>query len=190
MDPSDEHIRLADELVANLEARRGDRAAMARLKRCAGRALAECTDVFPLFYGLLPAVARGKDWLEEPCFLIATLFPLAPDRHTGDLGQSLRQLAQQMSRHADGVERRLGVLLDCATEALPFRLRQTVGFLAGRGVGVDWRQLLVDILQWEWSSRPAQKRWARSYFGTPEAAEPAARPHDLAAEGTRPIAPA
>lgn len=165
MDIAAEQRRLAAELVANLEALGKDRAAMARLKRCAGRPLAECTELFALFYRLVPGAARGKDWLEGPCFLIATLFPFAPERSTGDLGRSLHQFAQQMHEHTAGVERRVGVLLDCAPEGLPFRLRQAVTFLAGRGIGIDWRQLLVDVLQWDWSNRPAQKRWARSFFG-------------------------
>src|SRR3989304_1254606 len=54
MDIVFEQRRLAADLVENLEALGKDRAAMARLKRCAGRPLAECTEVFALFYPLGP----------------------------------------------------------------------------------------------------------------------------------------
>jgi CRISPR system Cascade subunit CasB len=166
-----------DEFVTRLEERadekHGDRAALARLKRCAGRPLAECRDVMPLFYRLLPAGV--STWAEANYFLVAGLFPFAPRKWTQDpegdgrrqtdFGRSLRWLADQERVNADGVDRRLTVLLDASAEELPFRLRQAVRMLAQKEGLVDWRQLLLDLHHWERSDRPVQKRWARSYFG-------------------------
>ncbi|MHB1416583.1 MAG: type I-E CRISPR-associated protein Cse2/CasB [Chloroflexota bacterium] len=157
--------QLAEEFVARLEGLAGDRAALARLRRCAGRTLAECPEVYPLFYRLLPPAGVGPRWLEEPCFLVASLFPTSPGRFTGDLGTSLRAAVRGDPHRADGLDRRMGILLDCDFEELPFRLRQAAHMLASLEVGVDWRQLLLDLLQWGHPDRPAQKRWARHFFG-------------------------
>ncbi len=183
MDAVSRHQILAEALVGNLEKLApprvradalasagnakvvGDRAALARLKRCAGRRLAECPEVYPIFYRLLPAEALGRDREHEACFLIATLFPNAPDRSDRDLGEALRVLTSAHPEQASGIERRLSVLLDSSTSDLPFRLRQVIRLLAGKEIGISWRKLLVDVLEWEWESRPVQKRWARSYFG-------------------------
>ena len=164
--PWREQERLADEFVTGLEKLTSDRAALARLKRCSGRSLAECPDVYPIFYRLLPGRARGRSRLEDTFFLTATLFPLFPQKGQGDLGASLGKFVVRNPRFAAGVERRLGILLDSGPEDLPFRLRQVVVLLASHDIGTDWRQLTVDLLQWKRSSRTTHKRWARSFFGT------------------------
>ncbi len=184
----DAQATLADEFVAELErlagvshsdgaggtAGREDRAALARLKRCAGRSLADCPEVYPLFYRMLPSGQR-EAW-EETLFLVATLFPYAPGRFTGDLGESMRRVAGGDEQRRASVDRRISVLLDSSREELPFRLRQAIHFLASSDVAIDWRSLLIDLLQWDYVGRPAQKRWARSYFST--GTEPAAGSED------------
>lgn len=160
---------LAEQFVAGLEKLSADRASLARLKRCAGRGLGECPQVYPLFYRLLPATGRGRDWIEESCFLVATLFPLSPARPRGGdggLGQALHALRQRNTASAAAVDRRLAVLLDCSFEELPFRLRQVITLLAGAGVSLDWRRLLLDLLRWNLPTRPVQRQWARDYFGS------------------------
>lgn len=183
MDAVSRHRELAETLVGNLEKLRppqarvgavtstegaegkGDRAALARLKRCAGRRLAECPEVYPVFYRLLPPEELGREWEHEACFLVATLFPYAPGQYDRGLGESLRALANKHPLQASGLERRLSVLLDSSANDLRFRLRQVVKLLAGKEIGIGWRKLLVDVLEWEWESRPAQKRWAKGYLG-------------------------
>ena len=171
-----EQQRIAESFVAALEGLRGedDRAALARLKRCAGRSLGECPEVYSLFYRLLPGQARGNGRLEEICFLVATLYPLASEKAAVDLGTALRQLANSDRERAQGLDRRVGVLLDADLESLNFRLRQAVSLLSSKDIGLDWRQLLVDVLQWEWNGRPVQRRWARSFFGSQREEEAAA----------------
>lgn len=158
--------QMSDEFVCKLEelAER-DRAGMARLKRCAGRPLEECTAVFPLFYRMLPADARGCASLEEAFMLIASLFPLMPGRSAGDLGASMKAAATANTDSRAGIDRRMAVLLDCPREGLSFRLRQAVALLSSHEVGIDWRRLLVDVVNWEVPWRRVQKEWARTYFG-------------------------
>ena len=166
-----------DSFISSLEemARQesNSRAHLARLKRCAGRTLEECPEIYPLFYRLLPASLRGQEWAEPSYFLVATLFPFAPARWSGDFGATLRMLKGQSPDHSDGLDRRMAVLLDCAHADLPFRLRQVVQLAAAKDAPIGWRSLLQDILRWEHPARIAQKNWARSYFGGSTATDPA-----------------
>lgn len=136
----------------------GDRA---RLKRNAGKSLAEAKEALGLFYRLLPHGVPAHQ--EEVYFLVATLFPLAEGGGKNDLGTSL-YLAQS-AKNSKGLDRRVENLLDADLVQLHFRLRQTVHFLQSCRVRVNWQQLLEDLLQWDHPDRFIQQRWARSYFG-------------------------
>lgn len=136
----------------------GDRA---RLKRNAGKTLAEANDALGLFYRLLPNGLPA--YQEEAYFLVATLFPLAEGGTAHDLGTSL--FRAQSARNSKGLDRRVENLLDADLAQLHFRLRQAIHFLHSCRVHVNWQQLLEDLLQWEHPDRFVQQRWARSYFG-------------------------
>jgi len=139
-----------------------DAGGRARLKRNAGRPLAESRDALGLFYALLPqGVPAGQ---EETYFLVATLYPLADSGGHGDLGVSLRVARKETN--AKGLDRRVEILLDADESQLPFRLRQTIRFLQSNRVRVDWPRLLEDLLYWNHPERRVQKRWARSYFSS------------------------
>lgn len=158
-----------DQYVGKLEAlaqRGAARADLAKLRRCAGRSLAECPEVFQLFYRLLPYPVRGDDRKEERYFLVATLFALDP-RSSGarDFGASMGAIAGSRGAGREGVDRRMAVLLDAPADDLPFRLRQVVALAASAEVGINWRSLLGDVLWWDHPARRVQRRWARSYFG-------------------------
>jgi CRISPR system Cascade subunit CasB len=139
----------------------GDRA---RLKRNAGRTLAESRKVMGLFYDLLPSGVPEQEY--ETYFLVATLYPLADGGGAGDLGAALRRA--QVSRNRAGLDRRVEILLDADRTQLPFRLRQAVHFLHSNRVRVNWPQLLADLLYWTHPQRYVQQRWARSYFAESE----------------------
>jgi CRISPR system Cascade subunit CasB len=170
----------ADEFVGRLETlthRDAPRADLARLRRCAGRSLAECPEVFGLFYRLLPYPVRGDDREEERYFLVATLFALDPRLSSArDFGASMRAVA--VSRGAarkeldEGVSRRMAVLLDAPGDDLAFRLRQVVALAASADMGINWRSLLSDLLWWDHPNRRVQRAWARSYFGGAPAPAP------------------
>jgi CRISPR system Cascade subunit CasB len=158
-----------DGFIGKLEAltqRDAARADLARLRRCAGHSLAECPQVFQLFYGLLPYSVRGDDREEERYFLVATLFALDPKSSgASDFGASMRVVAGSRRAGQEGVDRRMAVLLDAPSDDLAFRLRQLAALAASADVGINWRSLLSDILWWDHPARRVQRRWARSYFG-------------------------
>lgn len=143
------------ERLARLDA--GERA---RLKRNAGSTLAEARNVLGLFYRIVPPNVPA--YQHETYFLVATLYPLADAASTGSLGNALR-LAQQEQNSA-GLDRRMERLLDADEAQLPFRLRQAVRYLYSQRVGVDWPQLLHDLLRWSHPERYIQRRWAADYF--------------------------
>ena len=132
----------------------------ARLKRNAGRTLAESHNVLGLFFRLLPR--NVPRYQEETYFLVATLFPITEGTEQGNLGHSL-YLARD-EKHSQGLDRRVEVLLDADREQLPFRLRQAVRFLYSKRIAVNWPQLLQDLLAWNHPKRYVQENWARDYF--------------------------
>lgn len=144
-----------------------DAGSRARLKRSAGKPLAEARDSLGLFYRLLPPGVHPAQ--EEWYFLVATLYALADEGNRGNLGDALRHAADV--HNIKGVDRRIEILLDADASQLPFRLRQAIRFLNSNNVKVNWPQLLEDILQWSHPRHFVQKEWARAYFASrlPEA---------------------
>jgi CRISPR system Cascade subunit CasB len=139
-----------------------DAADRARLKRNAGKALAEAEDVLALFYRLLPY--GTPPYQEEAYFLVATLYPLVPSGPAGNLGAALGQVRKRAPKFSKGIDRRIEALIDADESQLAFRLRQAVHFLASNRAGLDWACLLNDLLHWNHPDRFVQKEWARSYF--------------------------
>ena len=136
----------------------GDRA---RLKRNAGHTLSESRGVMGMFYRILPS---NVPWFhQEMYFLVATLYPLADSGGRGNLGGSL--VRARTPKYAQGLDRRVEVLVDSNLVQLPFRLRQAICFLRGQGIPVHWGQLLSDLIQWDHPRRFVQLRWVREYFG-------------------------
>lgn len=136
-----------------------DAGARARLKRNAGRTLAQSRQVMGLFLNqLLP---RGvPQYQEETYFLVATLYPLNPETGgTGSLGAALRR-----AKESESLDRRVEALLDADSIHLPFRLRQLVKYLYSKRVPIHWPSLLRHLLAWNSDKRWVQERWARDYF--------------------------
>ncbi len=137
-----------------------DAAGRARLKRNAGRGLAEARDVVGLFYSILPS---GVDaWDVDRYFLLATLYPLAAGGGSGSFGNSLRMIRNDSN--SKGLDRRVEHLLDADREQLPFRLRQSLHYLQGQRGSVAWQRFLADLLAWDHPARRTQRRWAEDYF--------------------------
>jgi CRISPR system Cascade subunit CasB len=132
----------------------------ARLKRNAGRTLAESRNVLGLFFRILPR--NIPRYQEDAYFLVATLFPLAESGDEGSLGHALYRARDK--KYAQGLDRRVEILLDADKEQLPFRLRQAVRFLDSKRVAVNWPRLLKDRLAWSHPKRYVQESWARDYF--------------------------
>ncbi len=132
----------------------------ARLKRNAGRSLADSHDVLGLFFRLLPqgVPPRQREWY----YLVATLYPLASPGTIENLGGSLRHARSEANGR--GLDRRVEALLDADRPQIPFRLRRTISFLQSNRVGVNWPRLLKDLIGWEYPNRSVQQQWAQSYF--------------------------
>lgn len=181
-DPRKERERQVAEFIGKLsQLDDGDRA---RLKRNAGKSLAESHGVRLLFYSRV--APRGlAEWQEERYFLLATLYPLdkaqhrrdrhAPDKDTaeaspvgriGSFGHSFRLARTEQNK--PGLDKRFARLLDAKVEDLSFHLRQSVARLTNEGLPIDWAQLTDDVLRWDHPQRTIQRQWARDYV----AAEP------------------
>jgi CRISPR system Cascade subunit CasB len=150
-----QHVDEFIDALAELDA--GDRA---RLKRNAGKPIAESRGAMAVFFREIPyAVPRQQ---QELYFLIATLFPLTGSTAAGDLGASLR--AVRTDANGAGLDRRVETLLDADSDQLRFRLRRAVSVIAAARGSINWRLLLRDVLRWNNSDRGVQRRWAQSYF--------------------------
>jgi len=135
----------------------GDRA---RLKRNAGRTLAEAHKALGLFFRLLPP--NVPRFHTETYFMLATLYPIAEGGSAGNLGHSLLQARDD--KHPQGLDRRFEILLDSDRDQLRFRLRQAIRLLYSKRVPVNWPQLSDDLLHWDHPKRYVQENWARAYF--------------------------
>lgn len=144
-----------------------DAAGRARLRRNAGRTLAEARGAEREFLPALPPEVDPSSY--ESFFLVATLFALAKHYTAEDhtLGTVMRQVRE--SRTSRGVptltfDRRFQALLDSDRAQLPFRLRQMVRLAQADQVPINFVRLLRDVLSWEHPERYVQLRWARDYF--------------------------
>lgn len=70
---------------------------------------------------------------------------------------------------SDSIEKRFTALLDADADELRWRLRSAVTLVASQHIVLDWPGLLDDMLMWHYSDRRVQVRWARSFWGQPEA---------------------
>jgi CRISPR system Cascade subunit CasB len=94
-------------------------------------------------------------------------------RSLGDFGHTWKVATGQSG--SDSIKRRFPILLDGEFDPrtgegdLSHRLRQMVRYAAGKGVGVEWPLLLVDLKFWNDPDKRVQKRWAQSFFTVEDA---------------------
>ena len=146
------------------------KADLARLRRCAGKPLAEASGpALLLFFRLLPEDVPERD--REAYFLIATLFPLTKvSKARRSFGATLRLIRDP--KHPEGIDRRMRRLLDADLQQLPFLLRQATRLLKSEDKTIDWETLLHDVLRWKAKDRFVQIRWAGNYFEKGRAKKP------------------
>lgn len=152
-----------DRLIVYLKGlvKRQDRAALANLRRGLGRPPMSAMEMYPYLGQFLSHETKPR--YENAVFIIAALFAYYHDAPgvNGNLGASLRQLKDQ----SDSIEKRFVALLNGDEEDLPYYLRQTIGLLKSKDVGVNWERLLSDVQNWSSDKRFVQKNWARSFWG-------------------------
>ena len=147
---------------------RGNHTALATLRRALGKEPGAAPEAYPLVFSFIPEDTSPR--VEGIYFLVGSLFALHQnswprvdnDPSPRDFGASMRMLANR--RPGGGVERRFGALLRCSEAALGEHLRHAVSLLKSENVPIDWVGLVSDLRNWNYKGRPAQRRWARSFW--------------------------
>lgn len=173
-------LRLVPKETATGETR-GDRAALAALRRGLGKEPGEAPEMFPVLLPILPDARLGEQD-ERAIYLVASLFAFYPDAPRWpestregwrrNLGASLRQLSD--TTESGGPERRLVALLNSDFADLPHHLRGIIALLrsAKSPIPVDWVRLTRDLQWWTDPERSVQKAWATAFWGGRRLEEP------------------
>ncbi len=168
--------------------RRGNRAALAALRRALGKPIGETLDAFPYVIPLLP---QGLHPWDEQChYLVASLFALYPDpepwtsARRPSLGLTMRLMARKRSDERSSnteapdepkssggaldpaVERRFVALLNASGDGFATHLRYAVTLLKSHDQRIDWAQLLCDARGWQYPDRGVQRAWARDFWAS------------------------
>lgn len=153
--------------VAYLESLRdrGDRAALAHLRRGLGQSPGTVPDMYqyvaPWIWETTPS------WVEDTHYTIASLFAFHPQAGgRGNMGTHFACLRDVQGNNA-ALERRFSNLLRVRAQPdnLADPLRYAVGHLKSKNIPIDWTQLFFDILGWGHPDRYVQTRWARAFWG-------------------------
>src|SRR5271157_1806947 len=154
LDPKETAARL----LAYLRRLKNDRGAMAAL-RCA-----LSPSKLPRAWPLLKQVGGiGNPRIET----IAGLFAYHPDEApTGNLGKTCRRLRVT----TEWFDARFGRLLACDRDQICERLRPVILAAKAKGIPINYAELFTDLHCW---GSNVKARWAREYWGVPEAEEPA-----------------
>ena len=127
------------------------------------RSLAFAPGTYPPAMPYVEPWVKGEEgWRREAYYLVAALYALKDGEQ-----QAGRTLAKALweaykERGSESVEKRFLALLDADRDQIAYRLRQAVGFVGG---GLDFAQLLEDLLAWFGPERRVQARWAREFYG-------------------------
>ncbi len=150
------------------KARTGDKAI---LKRASGVTLAESRLAIGVFFKLLPPQLHNP-WNEEIYFLVATLMSFNNLPFSGSFGKSMRRVHQKT--RSDSIPKRMMSLLNSKFGLIDnkypgggetaFRIRQCVRLASSNDVGINWKELLNDIIYWTHENGFIQKKWARDFF--------------------------
>jgi CRISPR system Cascade subunit CasB len=126
----------------------------------------------PLIVPFLPDDGNTRD--DESWYLVGSLFGLHPepwrsgartDERGPSFGTTLKRLRDAKGDAGGaGIDRRMVAILNAHRDDVGAHLRQAIGLLRGGAIGVDWAQLLRDLLRWDHPERPAQRQWARDYY--------------------------
>lgn len=144
---------------------RGDRAALAVLRRCLAVDLDEVANLRA--YRYLAPFLQGEPWQRQRAYwLLAGLYA----HHPTDAGTKGETLPAALGRlfYEEGqqaVERRFLALLEADADQLGPRLRRVIGILRSKNVALDYAALLRDLLGWFAPARRVQMSWAQEFYG-------------------------
>ncbi len=142
------------ELVGRAE--RGDRRALAALRRGLGKTPGSAVEMMPYVVPYLPQAEHGH-WAY---FVTGSLFGLHGN-HSPGVG--IGTLCRHVTDNESG-EKRFLALLDAHKDELPGHLRRAVSIARQQNQGFDYALLLKDLLGWTHPDRYVQRRWARQFW--------------------------
>ena len=158
-------MRQGERFVERLERLKAQKAwtpARAALRR----SLAFPPGAYPKAMPYVEPFVREEGWKREAHYLVAALYALKDGEH--QKGRTLARALREKAQGSDSVEKRFLALLDADRDQIAFRLRQAVGLVEG---GLDFAQLLDDLLRWFGPERRVQARWAKEFYGVSEEAK-------------------
>lgn len=143
---------------------KGDRQAMALLRRALAFDPAEPADV--RVYGYVEPFAQSEpNRRRRMYYLVAGLFALHPEEDERPLPEALAALVADEGL-GPALELRFRSLLGSDDDQLPERLRRLVTYLRSKNRGLNYGQLLDDLLRWDRPDKSVQRRWARAFYGS------------------------
>ncbi len=148
---------------------REDRGALAALRRGLSGEQASMTRMHAHVVPFLPRDAPRL--VEDAHYVVASLFALhsKPGASGRTLGACLADLAHQTG--SASIEGRFVALLESSREDLLVHLRNAVALLKSKEIGVDYRQLLKDLIHWDHPSQFVQRAWAKDFWSPRPAQE-------------------
>lgn len=142
--------------LSKLKGQQGWRRNRAILKQSLAFGMGTYPPAMPLVEGFVKKKSRER----KAYYLVAALYALKDGEHQE--GRSLAQaLGEKRNEGSENLEKRLLALLDSDHDQLPYRLRQLVKLVEG---GIDFEQLLKDLVDWSDSKRDVQIRWAMEFY--------------------------
>jgi len=138
---------------------RDDRAAMAKLRRGLGKRMGT-PDMYPYVVHFLP----HSQWMQEHCFLVASLFALHPDSAPSGRNMGAVFRAIQRIDGTDSIEKRFIRILESDRDDMGNHLKHAVTLAKSKGVTVDYHRLISDLTQWNHEDRFVQLAWAKEYW--------------------------
>jgi len=140
---------------------REDRAALAALRSGLGQKPGASARMHKYVVPYLGERAHHSDcWF----YAVGALFAWHPQHEPRQsLGAGLGALWGQEGQ-SDSVEVRFVTLLNSHPDDLPDHLRQAVGLLRSKEIGLDWFLLLRSLINWDHPDRRVQNQWARDFY--------------------------
>ncbi len=150
----------ATKFIDYLQGYKDDRGALANLR--GGLSETRRPNAWPLLGGFKGADAIGNAAYETVAALWAA--EAESDGGAGNLGATLVRLAAEHN----SIEGRFKRLLTCTRDEIPSRVAPLVRAAQAKGAGINYAQLLSDLLHWNDAVRT---EWARAFWGAGEEAE-------------------
>lgn len=155
------------------DAKSGDRAALAALRRALGdetQALGALRIVVP-FASKRYERDRSDDL--DDLLLLSALFATYPARGSMSLGRAFRVVRDNPD--SPSLELRASALLQASRDELPDHLRRIIALCKAKEVAIDWLSVHNLIRRWGLRGAPEQKQFARDFWARPriEEAQPA-----------------